>query len=88
MPWKGSRIGQINMVDFFNAAMQAQARLSNRKNFIIIAADARAKKEINKLGKIINSGTFLGKHHRPVIKINAVELKMLKFLNDNKWTEH
>ncbi len=49
------------------------------KNFILIAADKQAKKEINKLGKIINSGMFFVKNRRPVIKISMIELSMLKF---------
>jgi len=48
------------------------------KNVIFIAADAQVRSKISRLGKIVSSGLFAGKVRRPVIRINAVELKMIK----------
>ncbi len=50
------------------------------KNFIVIAADAQVKNKINKIGEIINSGESTRKPRYPVIKINVVELKLLKLI--------
>lgn len=48
------------------------------KNFVVIAADTQVKNKINKIGKIINSSESTCKRCYPVIKINVVELKLLK----------
>lgn len=48
-------------------------------NFIIIAADAQIKNTINNVINIIETGISSGKPRRPIIKISAAKLNMLKF---------
>lgn len=66
----------------FSQCINAGANMAKQstKDFIVIAANAQVKKEIDKIGEIINSSISAGKPRHPIVKINMVELKILKLV--------